>query len=376
MAAYKIGNFTFDTEEEYARGLEDAKKIEKIQSTVDLNEPETALRLYWLIRTGKIKFGSKVGKKFFLDIADAVAKSAAKNMTQAQAPEQQAGEEPRQGAQDRSRKILGAVCVTAAFLCFGWYFWSDYTNHRGSQANEYLKMLKENPTEAAEMVDNDTFFSGDAPELAAGLDQTERENEPPPPVLPEYEAIVAQHSDFAGWITIDGTKIDYPVMLTPNDGDYYLKRNVNGEDDINGTLFMDPRTDLVQRSTNIIIYGHNMKSGAMFGSLKKYLDEDYWREHAQIRFDTIYEKGTYEVFAVCLAKVQYRNSQEFRYYDFIQADSEEAFNDYLDHIIQLSVFTGTDLPVYGDELLTLSTCNNFTEDGRLFLVAKKCREAE
>ena len=91
-------------------------------------------------------------------------------------------------------------------------------------------------------------------------------------------------------------------MLTPNDGDYYLKRNVNGEDDINGTLFMDPRTDLVQRSTNIIIYGHNMKSGAMFGSLKKYLDEDYWREHAQIRFDTIYEKGTYEVFAVCLAR--------------------------------------------------------------------------
>ena len=161
MAAYKIGNFTFDTEEEYARGLEDAKKIEKIQNTVDLNEPETALRLYWLIRTGKIKFGSKVGKKFFLDIADVVAKSAAKNITQAQAPEQQAGEEPRQVAQDRSRKILGAVCVTAAILCFGWYFWSDYTNHRGSQANEYLKMLKENPTEAAEMVDNDTFFSED-----------------------------------------------------------------------------------------------------------------------------------------------------------------------------------------------------------------------
>ena len=213
MAAYKIGNFTFDTEEEYARGLEDAKKIEKIQNTVDLNEPETALRLYWLIRTGKIKFGSKVGKKFFLDIADVVAKSAAKNITQAQAPEQQAGEEPRQVAQDRSRKILGAVCVTAAILCFGWYFWSDYTNHRGSQANEYLKMLKENPTEAAEMVDNDTFFSEDAPELAAGLDQTERENEPPPPVLPEYEAIVAQHSDFAGWITIDGTKIDYPVII-------------------------------------------------------------------------------------------------------------------------------------------------------------------
>ena len=105
MAAYKIGNFTFDTEEEYARGLEDAKKIEKIKSTVDLNEPETALRLYWLIRTGKIKFGSKVGKKFFLDIADAVAKSAAKNITQAQAPEQQAGRNPGRGRRTAAERF-------------------------------------------------------------------------------------------------------------------------------------------------------------------------------------------------------------------------------------------------------------------------------
>ena len=119
-----------------------------------------------------------------------------------------------------------------------------------------------------------------------------------------------------------------------------------------------------------------MKSGAMFGDLKRYLDEDYWQAHKQIVFDTIYEKGTYEIFAVCLAEVQYQNSKEFRYYDFIQADSEEEFNDYLDHIIQLSVFTGTELPAYGDELLTLSTCNSFAEDGRLFLVAKKCRDAE
>ena len=65
----------------------------------------------------------------------------------------------------------------------------------------------------------------------------------------------------------------------------------------------------------------------------------------------------------CLPSVWQRCStgirRNFVIIDFIQADSEEAFNDYLDHIIQLSVFTGTDLPVYGDELLTLSTCNNF-----------------
>lgn len=378
MAAYNIGKFTFDTEEEYAKGMADVRKIEKITHTVDIHDPDTALRLYWLIRSGKLTFQSKIGKKFFLDIADIVAKNAAKKDRQEEpeAKEPDEKETKQSGApHDRGRMILGGVCFIAAIACFVWYFWSDFTNYRGDKANDYLRMLKENPDEAVEMVSNDTFFLEDAPELAADGEVPQHEGVTPP-VLPEYQAILAEHSDFAGWITIEGTKVDYPVMLTPTDKDFYLRRNINGEEDINGTLFMDARTNLAERSTNIIIYGHNMKSGAMFGDLKKYLEEDYWQAHKQITFDTIYEKGTYEIFAVCLAKVQYQDSKEFRYYDFIQADSEEEFDDYLDHIIQLSVFTGTDLPAYGDELLTLSTCNSFAEDGRLFLVARKCRDAE
>ena len=387
MAAYNIGKFTFETEEEYAKGMSDVNKIDKITHKVDINDPDTALRLYWLMRSGKLTFQSKIGKKFFLDIADRVAKSAGErklssienkktnNSNEKSAAAPKKGERGAETANDRGRMILGGVCFIAAIACFVWYFWSDFTNYRGDKANDYLKMLKENPDQAVEMVDNDTFFLEDAPELAADGDAPHYEGAAPP-VLAEYQGILAEHGDFAGWITIEGTKVDYPVMLTPADKDFYLRRNVNGEQDINGTLFMDARTNLVERSTNIIIYGHNMKSGAMFGDLKRYLDEDYWQPHKQIVFDTIYEKGTYEIFAVCLAEVQYQNSKEFRYYDFIQADSEEEFNDYLDHIIQLSVFTGTELPAYGDELLTLSTCNSFAEDGRLFLVAKKCRDAE
>lgn len=379
MAAYNIGKFTFDTEEEYAKGMADVRKIKKITQTLDIHDPDAALRLYWLIRSGKIKFQSKIGKKFFIDITDIVAKNAGKKDRQGVSKESELKEKepkPSGSTSDRGRMIIGGVCFAAAVICFVWYFWSDFTNYRGDKANEYLKMLKDNPSEAVEMVSNDTFFSEDAPELAAAEGETPQYDGIAPPILSEYEAILAEYSDFAGWLTIDGTKVDYPVMLTPADNDFYLKRNINGEEDINGTLFMDARTDLIRRSTNIIIYGHNMKSGAMFGDLKKYLDEDYWQAHKQIIFDTIYEKGTYEIFAVCLAEVQYQNSQEFRYYDFVQADSEEEFSYYLDHIIQLSVFTGTDLPVYGDELLTLSTCNSFAEDGRLFLVARKCRDAE
>lgn len=417
MEEYRIGKFTFDTYEDYVRGKADVKTIYKITHSVDIYRPDVALRLYQAIRNGKLKIYSEIGERFLLDLADIVAESADKNkqpgkteensksekqaqvkqrnvaQQQTQVKQQNIVQQQKQtkpkdeskvkqetAAGDRSRKILGAVCFVAAIACFVWYFWSDFTNARGNKVNDYLRDLKENPQEQAEEVEtlsNDAFFVASAPELeAAAAGETAAESVENLTVLPEYEAILQENQDFAGWITIEGTKIDYPVMLTKSDADYYLMRNFNRQDDINGTLFMDARTNLEQRSTNIIIYGHNMKSGEMFGGLKSYLNEDYWLEHQQISFDTIYESGTYEIFAVCLAQVQYQNEDGFRYYDFIQADSEEAFQEYLDNIEQLSVFMGTDMPVYGDELLTLSTCNNYVEDGRLFLVAKKCMDAE
>ena len=387
MKKYKIGKFTFDTEEEYARGLADVKMIRKVTQTVDIYDPKIALRLYQSIRNGKIKIQSKIGKRFFLDLADIVADGAEdtrrkQKQTAGAAGGKLQGTSGHSQATDRSRKVLGAVCFVAAVACFVWYFWSDFTNFRGNQANDYLRELRsgqQGSQKGVELVSNDTFFLEDAPELAAaeaGAAGAMTQETVTLQVLSEYEVILQENPDFAGWLTIEGTKVDYPVMLTKWDADYYLKRNFYGEDDINGTLFMDARTELEARSTNIIVYGHNMKSGQMFGDLKKYLHEDYWRSHSRITFDTIYEKGTYEIFAVCLAQVQDRGTDGFRYYDFIQADSEEGFQEFLDNITQLSVFMGTELPVYGDELLTLSTCNSFAEDGRLFLVAKKSREAE
>ena len=371
--------------------MADVKMIHKITHTVNIYDPDIALRLYQSIRSGKIKIQSKIGKRFFLDLADIVADGAGdvhRKEKQERKPGKQAGKKTKKSV-DIGRGILGAVCFITAIGCFVWYFWSDFTNRRGNQAVDYLRDLRgqqqetqtgegNSETQEVELVSNDAFFEEDAPELAAAAAGAgEAANlEVEAQVLPEYEVILQENGDFAGWLTIEGTQIDYPVMLTRWDADYYLKRNYFGEDDINGTLFMDARTELAARSTNIIIYGHNMKSGQMFGSLKNYLDENYWNAHRQITFDTIYEKGTYEIFAVCLAQVQDRGADGFRYYDFIQADSEESFAEFLDNVTQLSVFTETELPVYGDKLLTLSTCNNYVEDGRLFLVARKCRDAE
>lgn len=388
MEQYRIGKFTFDTYEEYVRGQADVKNIRRITDSVDIYRPDVALRLYRSIRSGKIRIYSEIGERFLFDLADIVAENASKaanEVPKAQKQEtvEKAGKKKQKktGA-DIGRNILGALCVIAAAACFVWYFWSDYTNSRGNEVNDYLKSLRENAQDTeygVETLSNDAFFSAGSPELEASLSGESAGDTVPtekPQVLSEYEAILAENADFAGWITIEGTKVDYPVMQTKADADYYLKRNFNGQNDINGTLFMDARTNLEARSTNIIVYGHNMKSGEMFGGLRKYLDEEYWLEHSRILFDTIYEKGTYEIFAVCLAQVQYQNAEGFRYYDFIQADSEEEFEEFLDNIEQLSVFTVTDKPVYGDELLTLSTCNGYVEDGRLFLVAKKCTDAE
>ncbi len=155
------------------------------------------------------------------------------------------------------------------------------------------------------------------------------------------------------------------------DNDYYLHRNIDGAEDINGTLFLDCRADIQKPSTNLIIYGHNMKSGEMFGGLKQYLDEPYLLEHSTIQFDTIYEKHTYQIIAVCLTDVGAQTDDSYRYYNFIEAANEEEFSAFMENIRSCSVYDSSQGVTLSDNLLTLSTCNSYVEDGRLFLVAKK-----
>jgi sortase B len=194
----------------------------------------------------------------------------------------------------------------------------------------------------------------------------------PPPILADYTALHDQNPEMMGWLKIEGTPIDYPVMQSSADAyDYYLSHAFDKSDDINGTLFIDARNHIIDRDTNVIIYGHNMKSEKMFGSLKHYLDQSYLDAHPTIQFDTIYEKATYQIVAVCLSKVEYQDEASFRYYNFLETDSEASFNEYLANIRQLEVFDKDIDAKYGDKLLTLSTCNNYIEDGRMFIVAKK-----
>ena len=136
---------------------------------------------------------------------------------------------------------------------------------------------------------------------------------------------------------------------------------------------MDYRCDIVNPTSNTIIYGHHMNSGLMFGTLDKYLNKDktYFDAHKIINFDTIYEKRQYEIVAVCLSAVQYQDDNAYRYYNFIQAKTEKDFDSFKSDVESRNIYGGEVDIKSSDQLLTLSTCNHYIQDGREFIVAKR-----
>ena len=191
-----------------------------------------------------------------------------------------------------------------------------------------------------------------------------------PEVLDEYAGLYAENSDTIGWLKIDGMTIDYVVMQAPDEINKYLRHDFYGKDSTRGCLFVDEYCDIFN-SDNIIIYGHNMKDGSMFGTLDSYADESFYAEHKIIRFDTIYEKHSYEVVAAISTSIPAKDEDVFRYYEYTSSNDEETFLDYADFIENNKLYdTGVEINP-GDKLLTLSTCAYHTTDGRFVVVARQ-----
>ncbi len=190
-------------------------------------------------------------------------------------------------------------------------------------------------------------------------------------ILPEYSDLYKKNEDLIGWIRIPDTKINYPVMQTKENMEYYLHRDFDGDEDVNGLPFLDARCDINKPTTNFLIYGHSMNSGAMFAGLKDYKDYEFFREHQTIYFDTIHERGEYEIVAVFQSRVAYVDEVAFRYYNFIQAETQEEFDSFISTVQRLAYYDTGNEAQYGDQLLTLSTCDKEITDGRLVVLARK-----
>ena len=264
--------------------------------------------------------------------------------------------------------MVGIVCIIVATACIGYYAISEYADYKAANRLKDLQNKKQNNV-VEHLVTGTEQMN---PEITEDATETGETTEQPLIMLEDYVSLYAENPELIGWLHIPDTDIDYPVMQSSQEEpDYYLKHDFDKNDDLNGTLFIDARNDYINRDTNIIIYGHNMKSGMMFGELKKYLDEDFYNAHKTIEFNTLYERGVYEIIEVGLSEVQYQDENVVRYYNCLNADSEEEYQEYLNNVAQLSVY-GTEIDsTYGDQLLTLSTCNNYTQDGRMFILAKR-----
>ena len=187
----------------------------------------------------------------------------------------------------------------------------------------------------------------------------------------KLEELQKENEEIIGWLEIQGTKINYPVCQA-QDNSYYLTHNYKKEKATGGALFLDKDFDLNKPSTNYLIYGHRNKNGTMFEDLMKYTSEDFYKEHKEIRFTTTKEDSTYEIIAVFKSRVFYKNEQNvFRYYYFINAESETEYNEYISNCKKASIYDTGATAEYGEQLLTLSTCEYSQEDGRFAIVAKK-----
>ena len=190
-------------------------------------------------------------------------------------------------------------------------------------------------------------------------------------IIGKYVPIWQKNNDLIGWIRIDGTKIDFPVMQTPDDPEYYLRRDFNREHSTGGVPFMDVHSDIFMPTSNFMIYGHNMKNGSMFHDLIKYEDEEFYRDHKTINFDTIYKggQGVYQVVAAGYSQIYDKDSSKFKYYAYAGMTSEREYHEFVDGVKKLSCYDTGVVPEYGSQLITLSTCTNVSDEGRFFVVA-------
>ena len=255
--------------------------------------------------------------------------------------------------------IAGAALCAALFLFSGAMLAREYLDQK--QSAEAFAEVADLVKEVKEDVEPPTLELADDPA-------------PKPEELTAFEKyadVYAQNSDLVGWISIPDTRIDYPVMQTKDNPNFYLKHAFDKSYSSYGVPYMQENCD-VGISDNLVLYGHHMNNGSMFSDLCKYESEDFYQEHKTIRFDTLDSFGDYEVIAA-FKTVAYSESG-FKYYHFVRAEQEEDFDEFIAKCKELALYDTGVSAEYGDKLITLSTCEYSRTNGRMVVVAKLLEE--
>lgn len=362
---YRIGKYTFSSKEAYEAGLRDAGKIKGLAEE-GASESEQAVSLKRQIRERGIVFESVIGQDFEAQI-DAVL-FANPNRTRRRTVYFISG---RKKAVKRILTVLLSTLGVALFAAICITCFRSYESRKSLQKLQETVAAEANAgsiSDAANAGESSATGSGSGTdESNAGSASADSEAA----ILPRYQVLAARNPDFVGWLSIEGTDINYPVMYRPDDNDYYLYHNFDGVADKNGLPVLDKRCAPDGSGANTLIHGHNMFSGAMFAPLEKYEDVSYGQAHPLLSFDTLTAEGTYELVAVFLSSLSGDDSNAFKYYNYIDIEDQASFDAYMNNIKRVALYDTGVTAVYGDKLVTLSTCEYSRTDGRLVLVWRK-----
>ena len=388
--AYRFGKYSFYSESEYQAARRDARKIADLtrsgRSTADI-----ARNYKKQIKDKGIEFESKLGFDFEegLDNSLFLEPKTASESRRQQASDRLERKKPLQYAKslklddeesladrfsidielsEKSKSRINSfkagtvIAFTLSFLVVAYALGAlvirdfDSRRRRSELANQIAETDVVSATESAIDV---------ASPLAS------EKKDPVRVVMPKYQTLHERNSDMAGWLTIPGTNVDYPVMYLEDDNDFYLSHNFDKEYDINGLLVLDKRCNSDASGLNVLIHGHNMDNGDMFGNLDLYKNYDYYKEHSTMEFNSLYETGVYDIIAVFVSSVYNSNVGEFAYYDYINIETENDYNTYVQTAKENSLYDTGLSAEYGDELITLSTCEYSRPNGRLVILGRR-----
>ena len=189
--------------------------------------------------------------------------------------------------------------------------------------------------------------------------------------MAKVQTLQQENEDVKGWIKIDDTNINYPILQTTNN-DYYLTHNYKKEKTNYGSIFMNSNCNIKDNNSNIIIYGHDMKDGQMFKHLLKYEDKVFYDEHSNIKIATEEQESNYKIISVFKSRVFYQDEKNvFRYYQYYNLENENKYNEYIENCKKIQLYDTGETATYGEQLITLITCEYSQKNGRMVVVAKK-----
>lgn len=219
------------------------------------------------------------------------------------------------------------------------------------------------------------------PDEAKNVNKQKKENDDPTSVksaskshsendiLPIYQEMHKENDNFAGWLYVDGTDLEYPIMQGP-DNKFYLSHDMDGVYDKYGMLILDENCNIDCECPQLVIYGHNVNSGKLFGELLFYKEEAYCDYHPMICFDTLYGRGTYKVFAAFTTTVS-EAQKDGKMFSSLEFVDREAYDDFVLWAKGKSLYERDFTPKYGDDILSLVTCEHSDEEGRFIVFAAK-----